>query len=166
VVISGERGEESPARAKYEILEPDRADLRAGKRYTRYIDRWRPIKDWKESQVWEIIERYGVRAHPAYYLGFGRCSCKYCIFGNANQFSSAYRISPAQGDTLVEYEESFGVTMKRKESLPDLIGRGTPYDAITEELIALATGYTYFESIIMDKWELPAGAYGESCGPM
>lgn len=165
IILSGERGEESTARANYQILEPDRADLRDGKRYTRHIDRWRPIRDWTEKMVWEIIERYKVRVHPAYFLGFGRCSCKFCIFGNANQFASGYRISPDQGDTLIGYEKQFGVTMKRKESLVDLIGRGTPYDAITEELIALATGYTYFESILMDNWVLPAGAYGESCGP-
>jgi hypothetical protein len=36
-------------------------------------------------------------------------------------------------------------------------------------LVALATGFTYFENIFFDieePWLLPAGAYGESCGPM
>ena len=56
VVISGERGEESKARSKYAMLEPDRSDLREGKT-KRYVDRRRPIRDWKEQQVWDIIER-------------------------------------------------------------------------------------------------------------
>src|SRR5690606_31636462 len=102
-IISGERGEESAARAKYEILEHDRADLRDGKKFQRYVDRRRPIRDWTEQQVWEIIERYRVRVHPCYYLGWSRCSCKLCIFGNANQFASAYAISPAQGDEIMMY---------------------------------------------------------------
>lgn len=126
----------------------------------------RPIKNWSEQQVWKIIECYKIRVHPAYYLGFGRCSCKFCIFGNANQFASAYHISPQIGDRLISYESEFGVTLKRKESLPELIDKGTVYPSVTEELIALATGYTYLENIIMEDWFLPAGAYGESCGPM
>src|SRR5690606_35884291 len=99
-VISGERGEESTARAKYATLEPDRADLRNGKSFTRYVDRIRPIRDWTEFEVWEIIKRYRVRVHPCYYLGFSRCSCKFCIFGNANQFATANYISPKIGDEM------------------------------------------------------------------
>lgn len=165
VVLSGERGEESPNRAKYAILEPDRADLRDGKKYRRYIDRWRPVRDWTEKQIWEIIERYKVRVHPAYYLGWGRVSCKFCIFGNANQFASAYSISPEPGNKIIDYENQFGFTIKRKETLLELINKGSVYSDMDDQIIALATGYTYFESIFIDNWILPKGAYGESCGP-
>lgn len=37
---SGERGEESKQRAGYAILEPDKADLRNGKKTFRHIDRF------------------------------------------------------------------------------------------------------------------------------
>lgn len=96
LVLSGERGEESAARAKYAIFEPDRADLRNGKQFIRYVDRFRPLRDWPEQQVWDIIKRYKIRVHPCYYMGWGRCSCKFCIFGNKNQFASAASISPEQ----------------------------------------------------------------------
>lgn len=111
LVVSGERGEESPARSKYAEFEPDRADLRNGKKFFRHVDRYRPVKDWLENRVWAIIERWKVRVHPAYYLGWGRVSCKYCIFGNANQFASAYLLSPTQGDEIMYYEDSFGCTI-------------------------------------------------------
>ena len=88
LVLSGERGEESKQRAGYAIIEPDRADLRNG-RNPRYIDRFRPIRDWKEQQIWDILEKYRVRPHPCYFMGFGRCSCKFCVFGNCHQFASA-----------------------------------------------------------------------------
>lgn len=167
LVLSGERGEESAARSKYEEFEPDRADLRDGIKTPRVVDRWRPIKDWLETRVWDIIKKYKINVHPAYLLGFGRVSCKFCIFGNANQFKSAAVISPDQAETLMVYEESFGKTIKRNISLRDLIDSGTPYDGMDEELIALATSYTYLEPIILSgEWILPKGAYGESCGPV
>lgn len=165
LVISGERGEESPARAKYKDFEPDRSDARTG-RLKRHVDRWRPVKDWLEKQVWEIIEKYKVRAHPAYFLGWGRVSCKFCIFGNANQFASAFAISPEQGEEIFNYEKQFGCTIKRKENIKELASKGEPYGAMTKELILIATADYYDLNIIMTNWILPAGAYGESCGPI
>jgi len=165
VVLSGERAEESKARSMYAVLEPDRSDLREGKKFQRYVDRWRPVLLWTEQQVWDIIEKYKVRAHPAYYLGWGRCSCKFCIFGSKDQFASAYKISPKIGDSLIELEESFGVTLKRKQTLKELIDQGTPYD-MSQEDVKVALNLQYTEEIFMDEWVLPKGAFGESCGPM
>lgn len=165
-IISGERGEESAARAKYADLELDRSDNRDGKK-NRLVDRWRPIKNWTEKQVWSIIEKYKVRAHPAYYLGWGRVSCKFCIFGNANQFASAYKISPEQGKKIMHYEDAFQCSIKRKKYLAELIPEGKPYRGVdNNELVSIATSYHYDLSICIENWELPSGAYGESCGPM
>ncbi len=164
VVISGERGEESKARAGYSQLEPDRSDLRSGI-VARYVDRMRPIRDWTEQQVWGIIEKYGVIVHPCYYLGWSRCSCKFCIFGNKNQFASAHYISPIQAEDLMSYETIFGITLKRNSDLRTLIASGEPYKDITKELALMATSKIYTGNITTNKWFLPAGAYGESCGP-
>lgn len=161
-VISGERGEESPQRERYNMLEPDRADGRSGKA-KRYVDRYRPIKNWLENQVWEIIERYGVRVHPCYYMGWSRCSCRFCIFGNADQMASAFKCAPVQGEKIVNYEKQFGVTIKRNMSIEELIKSGTPYPHMTKELIDISNSKEYTLNIIMTDWYLPAGAYGESC---
>ena len=168
LVLSGERGEESPQRAKYKILEPDRADLRNSKTRPRYVDRHRPLRDWKEERVWEIIERYRVRAHPCYYMGWGRCSCKFCIFGNKNQFASAAFISPELTEEIIEFEKVFGCTMKRTTDLRTLIDSGTPYQYITQQLKELSASYDYNLPVILpdnEEWILPSGAYGEMCGP-
>lgn len=164
LVVSGERGEESKARAGYAVFEADRADNRKGKS-KRHVDRYRPIRDWSETQVWAIIEKFKVKAHPAYYLGFGRVSCKFCIFGNQNQFASAFAISPAQGDRVVGYEAQFGTTIKRKVSLPEYVATGTPYD-MNPDVVALATSEHYTEAIFTEDWVLPSGAFGENCGPV
>lgn len=166
VVVSGERAEESAARAKYKKLEPDRADNRDGERNIRYVDRMRPIKGWTEKRVWGIIKKHKVRVHPCYYMGWNRCSCKFCIFGNANQMASATKVSPAQAEEIMMYEDLFGHTIKRDKSLRQVISEGTPYEAITEELMRIATSTEYSLGIEMEQWYLPAGAYGESCGPM
>ena len=184
VILSGERAEEAfrskekfqlyldnkltkeelKGRASYEALEPDRTDRRDSK-MKRHVDRARPIKDWPESEVWAIMERFKVRAHPAYILGFSRCSCQFCIFGNPDQFASAKQISPNRFNTLVDYEKDYGVTMQRKDNLETYAAKGTAYSAVTPERSETATSTNYTESIIMDQWELPSGAYGDGCGP-
>lgn len=164
LVISGERGEESSARAKYKMLEPDRSDSIGGTK-KRIVDRARPIRDWKERRVWEIIERYGVVVHPCYYLGFSRCSCKFCIFGNPDQFATAFYISPDKGIELVSYEKDFGYTMKRSETLEDFIAKGEVYASTNQVNKIWATSKAYIGNIVTNNWVLPSGAYGESCGP-
>lgn len=168
LVLSGERGEESKKRASYAILEPDKADLRRGKKYFRYIDRYRPVRDKKERDIWDILEKYHIRVHPCYWMGFGRCSCKFCIFGNAHQFASAACISCQQMNNLINFEKEFGYTLKRDCDLAYLLKKGTPYTTITRELAELATNYEYNHSVFIPKnelWELPAGAFKKCGGP-
>ena len=168
LVISGERGEESPNRAKYKDFEPDKADRRDSLKLCRHVDRWRPVLRWDERRVWEIIERYRVRVHPCYYMGWSRCSCKFCIFSSSSQMASAAKVSPGLMDRIIAYEKQFGYTMKRDISLEEFIAKGTPYPTITPELIDLATGSEYSLPVFISKqelWQLPAGAYGESSGP-
>ncbi|MCD7969080.1 MAG: phosphoadenosine phosphosulfate reductase family protein [Alistipes sp.] len=168
LVLSGERGEESAQRAKYAIFEPDKADCRDGERMKRHVDRIRPIRDWKEQQVWEIIERYRIRVHPCYYMGWNRCSCKMCVFGNKDQFASAAYISPEIMCGLISIEKQNGYTMKRNIDLTTLISKGTPFPGITNNIMKTATGIQYKLSIIIpdnQKWLLPAGAYKRGGGP-
>lgn len=168
LVLSGERGEESKQRANYAILEPDKADLRNGKHFYRHIDRYRPLRDWKENQIWELLEKYRIRPHPCYFMGFGRCSCKFCVFGNQHQFASAACISKIQAAELVRFEKEFGCTLKRDTDLETLIRRGRPYKDITGELSRLATSYEFNSSIIVpgnENWKLPSGAFKKCGGP-
>lgn len=166
LLVTGERGEESKARSKYKIFEPDRADNRNGKSVIRTIDHYRPIRDWKEQLVWDIIERFKVRVHPAYYLGWGRVSCAACIFGSKDQFASLNKINPAQVEKVANYEDSFGITIKRKESVRELVAKGTPYASMKKEDIQDALSHEFSKEIFMENWILPAGAFGESCGPL
>lgn len=163
LVLSGERAEESAARAKYNEFEPDRSDNRSGRK-ARHVDRWRAVLSWSEKEVWDIIERWQLRVHPAYYLGWGRTSCVACIFGSCNQWASLFKIMPDKLIQIAEYEEDFGKTIHRKESVIDRAIGGTPYD-MDVDMVAVAKNKKYTLDIEIKNWVLPSGAFGESCGP-
>jgi 3'-phosphoadenosine 5'-phosphosulfate sulfotransferase (PAPS reductase)/FAD synthetase len=162
--VTGERAEESAARAAYSVFEPHQADLREGCRYARHIDAWRLVHKWTEAEVWAIMERHRVNPHPAYRLGWGRVSCAACIFGNADQWASLRQINPAQFGGIAGYEEAFGKTIKRRLSVVETADRGTRY-AMAEHDIRAALSETFAEPMILDRWTLPRGAFGDSCGP-
>lgn len=166
LVVTGERAEESAARAKYKTFERNRSDLRDGKK-ARHVDHWRPVHCWTEEQVWEIIRDFRVNPHPAYRLGFGRVSCLNCIFASADQAASARVVSPEQFERVAGYEARFGKTIKRSMSLPVLADRGTAYSMDPADLQA-ARSRAFDEPMRLPEgaWKLPRGAYGESCGPV
>lgn len=166
LIVTGERAEESKNRAHYEPFEIDRADQRDGQRARRHVDRWLAVHAFSEAQVWALVERYRVNPHPAYRLGWGRVSCAACIFGNANQWASLREINPAQVNAHSAYEDRFGRTIHRKLSVIQQADRGTPY-VMHEHDKRAALDPIFDEPIIMSPgtWTLPAGAFGDSCGP-
>jgi len=163
LVVTGERAEESAARAKYRVFEPHRADARSGK-LSRWIDHWRPVHTMTTREVWALIERFRVSPHPAYWLGWGRTSCAMCIFGSAAQFASARVVLPAQFERVAQYEREFGLTIKRDVDLKTLIAGVEPY-AMKQHWIDVARSISYDQPIILEHWTLPPGAFAETCGP-
>lgn len=165
LVVTGERAQESSARAKYKRFEPHKTDRRNG-RSKRHVDHFRPIHQWKEEDVWSIIERYAINPHPAYRLGWGRLSCMTCIFGSPDQWASARRVAPQRVMVIADYETEFDCTIHRKQSVTELADRGRAYDAISEDLIQVAMSETFVEPILISDWKLPSGAFGDSTGPV
>lgn len=164
--VTGERAEESTARANYHTLEPHRSDLRNGKRKQRHVDHWRPIHNWTETQVWEIIKRYGVNPHPAYHLGWGRVSCATCIFASKDQWASVREIMPQKFKTIADYEDEFGFTIRQDVDVDELADEGTPFSGISnQEMVRQARAEEYTQPIMLTNWTLPEGAYGDSAGP-
>ena len=166
LVVTGERAEESAARARYATLEPHRTDRRHG-RLKRHVDHWRPIHGWAESEVWAIMARHGIRPHPAYEAGFGRVSCATCIFCSSSQLATIAEHAPTMIARQANYERAFGKTIHRTKSVIERVAEGTPYAAATPERMRACLSDDAGGPVLIDPaaWMLPAGAYGESAGP-
>lgn len=160
LVITGERAQESSARAKYAAVEPHRCD---GKKRT--VHQWRPIHQWPVEDVWAIMERYKVDPHPAYHLGWNRLSCRTCIFISPSAWATLREIDNEGFESIAQYEEQFGLTIQRKYSVRELADKGTLYDhKRTWRTIALSKKYML--PVLTPKWQLPLGAAStEVTGP-
>lgn len=165
LLITGERAEESAARAKYKILEPDRTDNRNGKKVKRHVDHYRVVHDLTEAEIWSLMEKYRILAHPAYRLGWGRLSCMACIFGNKNQWASVKEIDPSRFKKISDYEREFDCTIHRTKSVEEMVREGKPYANMNIFDIRQAMSVEYEENIFVSKWKLPQGAFGDSNGP-
>lgn len=161
--ISGERADESPGRAKYKVFEPDRTCTDH-----RTVHRFRPVHSWNEQEVWNIIRRYQVNAHPSYRIGFPRLSCRACIFGLEDQWASLRQVDPAGFQAIAAYETQFGFTIHRKTDIGSRADAGKPYAGCSQQsLIAEAMDPNWNGPIILPaaEWALPAGAFGKGGGP-
>lgn len=84
LVVSGERRGESSGRAKYNEMEIHRTNTE--KNLHRLVHQWRPVIDYSEIDVWEVLKRHRVNPHPCYRAGWNRCSCAMCIFSTPKLF--------------------------------------------------------------------------------
>lgn len=164
LVVTGERAEESSNRARYQTFEPHRAHSA-----TRTVDQYRPVHAWSEKEVWDVIGKHGVVPHPSYQLGYGRLSCRNCIFAGANQIATNNTLYPASTGKIAAREREFGVTIHRKEDLLTRAGKGKAYQAAIDqpEVAKQGESTTWTGPIIVppSEWKLPAGAFGEKDGP-
>jgi len=101
LMLTGERREESGNRARY----ANTADYASTQ--TRTVHQWRAVLGWFERDVWEIMEKFRVRPHPAYSLGWSRVSCLPCIFGNRDQWASVKEVTPEVFRRMVKLEDKF-----------------------------------------------------------
>lgn len=164
--VTGERAEESSARKEYAKFEKHDCDLRDGVRFQRLIDHWRPVHSWSEQRVWDIIECWSIRPHPAYQLGWGRVSCMTCIFGSANQWASVKEIAPEKFERIAKLEEEFGYTIDREMSVREQARIGEAYEGMDQETVRDALDPDYDRPAKVEEWTEPSGAFGESCGPI
>ena len=162
LLVTGERGEESPQRAKYSTVEAHKSNTKS-----RAVHQYRPIQDWSEAQVWDMMREHGVNPHPAYHLGFGRVSCAACIFGNNDQWATVRALMPVTFDEIATHEEDFGKTIHRTLPVVERADKGTPYSYQEEHArLAMSTSYPQERVLVpVSEWVQPAGAYTRCGGP-
>jgi hypothetical protein len=168
LVITGERREESPNRARY--LEQE---IHACNSTKRIVHAWRPVIDWSEQQIWDEYEKRRFLPHPAYLLGWNRTSCFGCIFSTADLWAMMREIAPERFNRLLQVEKEIEHTIDTKRlTLEQKANMGSidrlPKDRQLSEWVNLALNRSFNKNdLIMDKWELPAGAMiGAAGGPV
>ena len=158
--VSGERREESPARAKLQNAEPHMCSSRDYR-----VDHFRPVLEWKEDDVWRIIEKHRIQPHPAYYLGFPRLSCRSCIFYSPNHWATLQAIQPHVIEMIHEIERELNFTLAHKLNIHEVVSQGKSLfadEALSYLPMTLQEQWT--GSIQMDEWMLPNGAFGKEGG--
>ena len=162
LVVTGERAAESPCRAHYLAFEPHRTSSRR-----RTVDHWRPVHGWTEARVWEAIADSSIRPHPAYTLGWGRLSCRTCIFGSPDQWATVRHVFPRAFQRVKVREAASGKTIHRAADVETRADRGSPYSAalVHPDELSQAEDEHWRLPIVMTPWRLPAGAFGDPAGP-
>ena len=116
-MVTGERREESPRRAKYEELVEVPA-LCAG---VRQVLNWRPILDYPLDKVWSTITASGLPRHVAYDLGNERLSCAFCVLASKNDLCNGARHCPEMLARYLKIEEDTGHTFRHNMKLATLV---------------------------------------------
>lgn len=153
VVLTGERRQESPARSKYVEAELYKANTKSRK-----VIHWRPILDWPESAVWEIMSRWHIQPHPAYMLGWNRCSCQICIFSDPDIWATIASIDYRKIEKIAAIETELNFTLYSERKIVEIVAAGTPLKDL--DPIWIDQSLSHFEApIILSDWQLPKGAF-------
>lgn len=168
LICSGERRGESAGRSKYNEMEVYfRAN--AEKKLKRTVHQWRPVIDYSEKDVWEVLKRNRVNPHPCYRAGWNRCSCAGCIFSTPELFAGFKELYPEEFEEMKNDEITLGFTLDNKCDLETYIAgaKSCLYTGDTEAIRSLVTGEFTEKDIFIDgQWKYPAGAFhGAEGGP-
>lgn len=166
LVVSGERRGESAGRSKYNEMEIHRTNAAA--KAHRLVHQWRPVIDYSEKDVWEVLKRHKVNPHPCYRAGWNRCSCAMCIFSTPPLFAGIRELYPEDYELLKQDEHILGFTLDNKHDLDTFVGnaRSCVYHGDTAAVKSLMTGEFTVDDVYVDEWVYPAGAFhGAEGGP-
>lgn len=167
LIASGERRGESTSRSKYNEMELHRCNATA--RAKRLVHAWRPVIDYTERDVWEVIKRHRATPHPCYTCGWNRCSCMMCIFSRPTLWAGIRELFPVDYEAFRQDEIRLGFTLDTKVDLDTFVG-DAPSCVCRDDpkaLHQLVSGEFNAEDIYTTgAWNYPAGAFrGAEGGP-
>ena len=167
LIVSGERRGESAGRSKYNEMEVHRTNAAVKSR--RIVHQWRPVIDYSEKDVWEVLKRHKVNPHPCYRAGWNRCSCAMCIFSTPKLFAGIRELYPEDYGMLRQDEKVLGFTLDNDCDLDTFIGNAGScvYHGDKKAIHSLVTGEFSADSVyVQGEWKYPAGAFhGVEGGP-
>lgn len=110
LVLIGERREESTQRSKLMPYRPDEKNSINGRRVVKFS----PILDYREEQVWAIINYRKIPTHPCYSWGVSRASCAICIFSSEREIKIAHERAPKIVERYMDAEAKIDHSFRYK----------------------------------------------------
>lgn len=167
LIVSGERRGESANRSKYNEMELHRCHATA--RAHRLVHAWRPVIDYSERDIWEVIKRHHATPHPCYSCGWNRCSCMMCIFSRPTLWAGIRELFPTEYEAFRQDEIRLGFTLDTKVDLDTFVG-DAPSCVCHDNpraLHQLVSGeFAVGDVYTTGAWNYPAGAFrGAEGGP-
>lgn len=135
----GLRAQESPARAKKEVLRYDQPA--SGKGTVRQVWEWLPILDWTLNEVWSDIRHSGVAHHPAYDLGMPRLSCCFCVLATKSALVLAAQQNPELAAEYAAVEERIGHQFRGKPGTKNSLSMVEIIDAARSETVVTVANW-------------------------
>jgi 3'-phosphoadenosine 5'-phosphosulfate sulfotransferase (PAPS reductase)/FAD synthetase len=166
LIISGERRGESVGRSKYNEMEIHRTNALA--KAKRLVHWWRPVIDYSERDIWEVLKRNNCNPHPCYRAGWNRCSCMMCIFSLPKHWAGIRELFPHHYEEVRQDEKILGFTLDNTKTLDEYVGNAESCLRTDDEeaIYQLKTGEFRTDELFVreGEWKYPVGAFGGSEG--
>ena len=117
VIVTGERAQESAARAHLPMIDYNDSGFNRNKEYKRPI--WRPILNWSSADVLAMLKRHGLLTNPTYRFA-PRVGCWCCPLGSNHQALNFCRQYPQEARRWVELEREINHRWKDRKSLASI----------------------------------------------
>lgn len=127
----GFRADESPARKRRPVMSINTRLTNSVKRVQDFL----PIHSWVEAEVWDTIERSGLRHHWAYDAGMPRLSCSFCVLASKTALVRAAQLRPDLASDYAQVEAEIDHRFRRDLSMAEIIeAAGTVTEIATDRV--------------------------------
>ena len=166
--VTGERRQESSNRSRYNQLERHACDRRDGRK-ARHVDAWRPVLEFSEEQVWDLLQQHQLLAPVPYRIGWSRSSCLCCIYSAQVIWSTiGMRLRLMVTPNCASYL-AIGANLSGKyAAIVDIAKQHRPLQIDDLEALSQAMDSAYTLPVYATPempWRMPAGAFNATrCG--
>jgi len=153
IIYQGIRAEESQKRA--EMAEKEWSDV---------YDGWvvRPLIKWTSKEVFELLDKHGVKPNPLYLNGASRVGCFPCVMINHGDIRRMQKFYPEIWDRIGELEDIVGrsffspnyIPVRYQSGFCDKSNKSFPWVEDVKEYLADNEGYLFEPSACMSIYNL------------
>ena len=111
------------------------------------------------------MKKHNVQPYPAYMLGWSRCSCQTCIYGQKDAWASIMDLNPEKIARIAELEIQMNFTMYDNKTIYDKLENGSSWVTDKSDYWKKQATENFDAPIVVENWTMPPGANNmENCG--